>query len=137
MSGWLDSPILNILEKGLDASSLRQKVLADNVANVDTPGFKRSDVSFQEVLGQALGEENSTTGLLLKRTSPQHLPGSNENAVTGVVQEQNTSLRNDGNNVDIDREMANVAENGIYYNSVTRAISAEIALLRAAIQGKP
>lgn len=137
MSGWLDGPILNILEKGLDASSLRQKVLADNVANVDTPGFKRSDVNFQEVLGQALGEENNRTGLPLKRTSPQHLPGSNEIAATGVVTEQNTSLRNDGNNVDIDREMANVAENGIYYNSVTRAISAEIALLRMAIQGKP
>ncbi|MHB1404959.1 MAG: flagellar basal body rod protein FlgB [Desulfitobacteriaceae bacterium] len=137
MSNWLDGPIFNILEKSLDASSLRQKVLANNVANVDTPGFKRSDVDFQEVLGQALGEGNNSGGLALKRTSPQHLPGSNEGAATGVVTDENTSFRNDGNNVDVDREMANVAENGIYYNSVTRAISAELGLMRMVIQGKP
>lgn len=57
MAGWLDGPMLTALEKGLDASSLRQKVLSDNVANVDTPNFKRSDVDFQTVLGSVIGEE--------------------------------------------------------------------------------
>ncbi len=99
MSGWLDGPVLSVLEKGLDASSLRQKVLADNVANVDTPEFKRSDVNFQAVLDTALGGEAGT--LPLRMTLPQHLPGLSGEA-PAVVRDNSTTLRNDGNNVDID-----------------------------------
>lgn len=134
MSGWLDGPVFSVLEKGLDASSLRQKVLTDNVANVDTPEFKRSDVNFQAVLGTVLGEAAGT--LPLRRTVPQHLAG-----LTGegqaVVEDNATTLRNDGNNVDIDREMTNVAENGLYYNSVTRTLTSQLGYLRMVIQEKP
>lgn len=134
MSGWLDNPILTVLEKGLDASSLRQKVLSDNVANVDTPNFKRSDVDFQQVLGEALGVDGPN--LPLKATAPQHIQGVGGTAQSGIVTDASTTLRNDGNNVDIDREMANVAENGLYYNSVTQAITSQLGLLRMVIQGK-
>lgn len=134
MSGWLDNPILTVLEKGLDASSLRQKVLSDNVANVDTPNFKRSDVDFQQVLGEALGADGPN--LPLKATAPQHIQGVGGTGQSGVVTDASTTLRNDGNNVDIDREMANVAENGLYYNSVTQAITSQLGLLRMVIQGK-
>lgn len=132
MSDWLNTPIINILEKSLDAASLRNKVLSNNIANVDTPDFKRSDVDFNVVLGQALGVEGE---LPLKLTSERHLQKSGLNA-NGVVEDQNTAYRTDGNNVDIDREMVNVAENGIYYNSVTRAISAQLAHLRTVITQK-
>lgn len=134
MSGWLNGPVLNVLEKGLDASSLRQKVLSNNVANVDTPDFKRSDVDFEAILGTALGKTGET--LPLKTTSSQHIPGVAEAAQNGVVTDQSTSLRNDGNNVDIDREMANVAENGLYYNSLTQTISSQLGLLRMVVQDK-
>ncbi|HBV85986.1 flagellar basal body rod protein FlgB [Desulfosporosinus sp.] len=131
MSGWLDIPVLTVLEKGLNASSLRQKVLADNVANVDTPGFKRSDVNFQLALDAALGSSGSA--LPLKTTVDKHLSG--ETGTQTIVQtDLSTSLRNDANNVDIDREMANVAENGIYYNSLTRTISSQLGLLRMVIK---
>ena len=135
MAGWLDNPLLTLLEKGLDASSLRQKVIADNVANVDTPGFKRSDVDFSAVLGEAMGATNPV--LPLKVTSEQHLPGVAPSAQAAVVVDQSTTLRNDGNNVDIDKEMANVAENGLYYNAATRVISSQLGLLRMVIQEKP
>ncbi|MHB8126801.1 MAG: flagellar basal body rod protein FlgB [Desulfitobacteriaceae bacterium] len=135
MSGWLDNPILTVLEKGLDASSLRQKVLADNVANVDTPGFKRSDVDFQAVLDTALGKSEPI--LQLKTTLPRHLTGILDETQSAVVTDRSTSLRNDTNNVDIDREMTNVAENGLYFNAVTRAISSQVGLLRMVIQEKP
>lgn len=134
MSGWLDTPVFNVLEKSLDASSQRQRVLSNNVANVDTPNFKRSDVDFQKVLGQALGENGEE--LDLKVTSPMHLPGVELSAQSGVVTDQSSSLRTDGNNVDIDREMANVAENGLYYNSVTQAVSSQLGLLRMVIQSR-
>jgi flagellar basal-body rod protein FlgB len=137
MAGWLDGPVLSVLEKGLDASSLRQRVISNNVANVDTPNFKRSDVDFQSVLGAVIGE-NAENGadLPLKVTDPQHLTGTTNNAQKAIVTDQNSIYRNDGNNVDIDREMANVAENGLYYNSVTQTITSQLGLLRMAIDGK-
>lgn len=135
MAGWLDNPLLTLLEKGLDASSLRQKVLANNVANVDTPGFKRSDVDFSAVLGEAMGERSAA--LPLKATSEKHLPGVTESAQSSVVTDNSTTLRNDGNNVDVDREMTNVAENGLYYNATTQVISSQLGLLRMVIQEKP
>ncbi|MEA4900863.1 flagellar basal body rod protein FlgB [Desulfitobacterium sp.] len=134
MSGWLDSPIMALMETGLDASSLRQKVLSNNVANVDTPNFKRSDVDFQQILGEALGEPPAN--LPLKVTSPQHIQGVQGSVRSGVVKDNSTTLRNDGNNVDIDKEMADVAENGLYYNSMTQAISNELGFLRTAIDAR-
>lgn len=132
MSGWLDTPVINVLNKGLDASSQRQRVLSNNVANVDTPNFKRSDVDFQKVLGQALGEVG--VDLPLKVTSPLHLQKPEAANLSGVVTDQSSTLRTDGNNVDIEREMTNVAENGLYYNSVTQAVSSQLGLLRMVIK---
>jgi len=132
MSGWLDNPVLTVLEKGLNASSLRQKVLADNVANVDTPRFKRSDVDFQLALDAALGSSGST--LSLKTTVPKHIASAEDENQSIVQTDRSTSIRNDSNNVDIDREMANVAENGLYYNALTRAISSQLGILRLVIK---
>lgn len=132
MSNWLDGPVLNVLQKGLEASSLRQQVLSNNVANIDTPNFKRSDVNFQTVLGAALGEKSST--LPLKLTAPQHISGLADETGSGIVTDLTTTLRNDGNNVDVDSEMSKVAENGLYYNSLTRTISSQLGLLRLVIK---
>ena len=132
MAGWLDGPVLNVLQKGLEGSSLRQQVLSNNVANIDTPNFKRSDVDFQTVLGVALGDKSG--GLALKLTSPQHISGVADGNSSGIVTDQTTSMRNDGNNVDIDQEMSNVAENGLYYNSLTQAISLQLSLLKMVIK---
>ena len=132
MSGWLDGTVLNVLQKGLEASSMRQQVLSNNVANIDTPNFKRSDVDFQAVLGAVLGEKSGN--LSMKLTSPKHISGLADGNGSGLVTDQTTSLRNDGNNVDVDHEMSNVAENGLYYNSLTRAISSQLGLLRMVIK---
>lgn len=130
--GWLDSPVLKVLQKGLEGSSTRQKVLSNNVANIDTPNFKRSDVDFQAVLGSALGRNSKI--LPMKLTSPKHLRGIGEADGSGIVTDHSTSLRNDGNNVDVDREMTYVAENGLYYNSLTRTISSQLGLLRMVLK---
>ncbi len=135
MSGWLEGPVLSILEKGLDASSLKQKVLANNIANIDTPGFKRSEVDFQAVLGTALAQKAGN--LPLKLTSTNHLPGVDNGAGKTVIIDDMTNVRNDQNNVDIDHEMANVAENGLYYNAITRTLSSQLGFLRMVIQEKP
>ncbi|NMA68639.1 MAG: flagellar basal body rod protein FlgB [Desulfitobacterium sp.] len=133
MSYWLDTPLMNVLEKSLDASSLRNKVLANNIANVDTPEFKRSDVDFKAVLGKAMGIEGEE--LPLRTTSERHLQKP-ELSQHVVVDHSKTSIRNDGNNVDIEREMTNVAENSIYYNAVTRALTTQFSNLRTVISQK-
>ena len=132
MTGWLNGPVLNVLQKELNASNLRQQVLSNNLANIDTPNFKRSDVDFQAVLNDALGQKSGD--LSLKLTSLRHIPGVAEGDGSGIVTDRTTSLRNDGNNVDVDREMSNVAENGLYYNSLTHTISSQLGLLRMVIK---
>ncbi|MHB8926057.1 MAG: flagellar basal body rod protein FlgB [Bacillota bacterium] len=110
--------VVKFLERGLDASSLRNAVLADNLANVDTPGFKRSDVSFEGILE----EETQRAGRL-----------GNQEWKPGTVVDNHTSMRQDGNNVDIDAEMTNLAENSIYYNALVRQLTSQFAMLRSAI----
>lgn len=134
MSGWLDTPNLNVLQKGLDATSLRQRVLANNIANVDTPDFKRSDVDFAAVLGSVMQDPDQ---LPLETSSPQHFasgaPAGNGQA---VVEDDSTTLRNDGNNVDIEQEMTDMAENSLQYNAIARALTAQFTNLSIAIDAK-
>lgn len=133
MAGWLDSKVFTMLEGGLDASSLRQKALADNIANVDTPGFKRSDVDFDSVLQAAL--KNKDAGdITLKRTSSRHFPGTGMVSGNFVIQDNSTTFRNDGNNVDIDLEMTRLAENTLQYNALSSALTSQLGMLRQVIQ---
>jgi flagellar basal-body rod protein FlgB len=104
------------LEQGLRAASLRQQVIAHNIANVQTPGFKRSRVDFEAQLSQAISDGQS--------------PDSVEPT---VVQEVDVVGRPDGNNVDIEAEMARMAENQIWYAALTRQISDQFARLRMVI----
>lgn len=127
---------MRILERSLDASALRQKVLADNIANVDTPGFKRSDVSFDSALQSFLAEGSNP--MPLARTNPKHFPiGTQEfsQLQPEIITEQTTSVNNNGNNVDIDSEMTQLAVNQIKYNALVQQLNSHFAKLRTAIQG--
>ncbi|MGI6683981.1 MAG: flagellar basal body rod protein FlgB [Bacillota bacterium] len=130
MAGWIDSKIFSQLENALDVTSLRNKVLANNIANIDTPNFKRSDVNFQAVLGELMEKDQ---GLALKRTSPKHLTG-NQFSGPLLVQDHSTSYRNDDNNVDIDLEMTRLAENTLQYNALARIYSSHLNLLRQVVR---
>lgn len=131
MSNWLDTRVLKLLEGGLDGLSLRNKVLADNIANVDTPNFKKSEVNFESILQSAIGKD---TLLPLKTSLPGHMPGVITGAGAVVVQDNSTTIRNDGNNVDVDLEMAKVAENTIHYNSLAQALSTQLGIIRQSMQ---
>lgn len=132
MAGWLNTPLLNLLESGLDGLGLRQKVLADNIANVDTPGFKRSDVNFEKLLQAAMEKGKKTSG-----AAGAAAPGIAMPAVsTGnfVEKDLSTSFRNDGNNVDIDREMTMLAENTLQYDSLIRMLTYQFQMLKQVIR---
>src|SRR3989304_9080551 len=112
----------DLLRSALNALALRQRTLANNVANADTPGFKSSDVGFEQLLSQAMpGQAKAVSPA---RTHAQPLGGSARGPVEGeVVTSQNTTLRNDGNNVDIDQQMVRLGGAGIKYNALTPPVA--------------
>jgi flagellar basal-body rod protein FlgB len=122
-----------ILQQALSASALRHKVISNNIANVNTPGFKRSDVDFESLLNEAL---NSKGQLQMMRTNPRHMPMSENTLPAATVQvDDSTSMRTDGNNVDIDVEMANLAKNTIYYDAISQQLSTYFSDIKTAING--
>jgi flagellar basal-body rod protein FlgB len=121
------------LEKGLDASWTRNEVITNNIANVDTVGFKRSEVEFESVFQAAL--EGSSFSA--KRTREGHLyTGSSDldSVSATIIEDNSTSMRLDGNNVDIDYESAELAKNNIYYNTLIQKLTSEFTRLRMAIK---
>lgn len=128
----LSSVPCNVLQKALSSSALRQKVISNNIANVNTPGYKKSEVLFENKLQDALNQ----TGLPLVRTHEKHLDAENDrsNLEPSVVTDNTTSMRLDGNNVDIDKEMAGLAKNSIYYSAVAQQIGKHYNMLLSAIK---
>lgn len=128
-----DSTLL-ALEKALDASSLRQKVAAHNIANVNTPGFKRSYVAFEEELQLALGKNSR---LSLRKADARHIgqAASLPEVMPRVKRDLSTGMRADGNNVDIDVENAELAMNTIMYNAAATRLNQKLQQLRYVING--
>ena len=120
------------LQKGLDAAWTRHQVIANNVANVNTPDLKASHVVFEDYFQSAL-EEGS--GFRAKKTRSKHMDfGFDfEPMAATVVKDATTTERMDGNNVDIDYEMAELAKNALYYNTLATKATQELTRLRVAI----
>ena len=121
-----------ILESAIGAANKRNEVISENIANVNTPGYKRGRVSFEEQLKRAL-TENSTEG---KVTQEKHIPIGQTVAEIAprVVREDSQFMRNDDNNVDIDVEMAELNKNTLHHNALVRQLNSKIGRLRTAIQ---
>lgn len=113
------------LAKTLDAAAARQRAIANNIANVETPGYKRSYVAFEDELRRVMDE----------RTGDDLREGLGE--LTPVTQTDVLSpAREDGNNVNIDAEIADMAKNTIKYRAAVTLMEAKAAVLRSAIQGR-
>ncbi|MFM9280979.1 flagellar basal body rod protein FlgB [Paenibacillus jiagnxiensis] len=108
----------------LVALNAKNRVIANNIANADTPYYKAQSVEFEEELKRKL-ESGSSGQLPLKRTDPRHLPmpSASNQVEFKVVEDQNTSMNNNQNNVDIDKEMSGLAENQLLYNYTVDRVS--------------
>ncbi|MTI80197.1 MAG: flagellar basal body rod protein FlgB [Firmicutes bacterium] len=122
-----NDPTVMALKKDLDTGTLRQKVIANNLANLNTPGFKKSFVSFEEQLQASMGKDK----LPMRTTRSGHIGGVKNPAEVEpkVEQQTNTSLRPDGNNVDADEEMVNLAATQVKYNTSAQALSGYYSLV--------
>jgi len=123
------------LNKGLDAAALRQQVIANNIANVNTPGYKKQDVVFEDEFKAAI--DNKYIGRL-RQTHPRHLPGAKSSASVDIKVNtlNSTSMRYDGNNVDVDEEMSKLAENNIRFNAMAQLMGGRFNTLRMVIEGR-
>jgi flagellar basal-body rod protein FlgB len=110
----------DVLARLLDVASLRQRTLAHNVANVNTPGFRRSDVRFEDAFARALASGNEAKAL---RVQPQ------------VIEHGGDGERADGNNLDIDVEMGRLEKNTALYKVYSQLLASQLANMRAAISG--
>ena len=123
---------VDVLQQGLSASWTRNAVIRNNIANVETPGFKASHVEFESLMHQAL----QGSGFRGTVTHPRHIPigsGRTEDIRGRIVKRNDTSMRMDGNNVDIEAENVALAQNSIYYNTLLEKMNSEIRRLRSAI----
>jgi len=122
-----------LLGKMLDRAALEQRVISANVANATTPGYRRIGVSFDEELKRAVAAD----GQPVKRTNPKHLPDPNwVHNIEPEVVEIEDGYWNGINNVDIDREMVDLAKAQLDFNIATKLLNSRFTGLRTAIRGR-
>ena len=121
---------INVLDKAADASWLRETAITNNLANIDTPGYKRLDVDFQSVLKKELGMSKYTSLDKKVRGLNGNLSGLNVSTYTDM---SNYSYRLDRNNVDVDTENVELASEQIRYEAITASINAQFSAMKAAM----
>jgi len=128
---------LMLLKKGMDATSLRHKLIAHNIANVETPGFKASDTNFKDQLNKLLGEEEN---LRIANTRGKHIssapPIQLSELFPQIIKTKGSSRVEDGNNVDIDAQMTNLSENTLEFRAYHRAMGDMLSIITSAVRGE-
>ena len=124
MSRILNSTSMSLLEKGLDAVWLRQQVIANNIANAATPGYKSQRLEFESLLEEKItqaGSDDAARRDAISETQPQ------------IVRNENTITQEDGNNVDLDYENIEMARAQMQYAYMTSSINSQINRLKYVI----
>jgi len=121
----------DLIKSGINASDVRAKTIANNMANVNTKDYKKFNVVFEENLKKG----DNSSGLELKRTNPAHFASDNsDNENISIEQDKSTSMRSDGNNVDLDTEKVNQAANTLKYNALITNINSKFNNLKTVIK---
>lgn len=122
----LFSNTITTLENAINYSNQKQKVIAQNIANVDTPNYKAKTVTFKDSLSSAMSANV---------TNSKHISFASSNSSTAVVSKNGVTYNNSGNSVDMDKEMTDLATNQIYYNALIDRISGKFSSLESVISG--
>lgn len=113
---------INVMNKALDAAVLRHSAISSNISNVDTPGYKRLDVRFETLLSQEMNKKGSKT-INVDTIDPKV-----------YIDNENYSYRLDGNNIDIDVEMAEEAKVVARYNVLASRTAAQLGRYKTILQ---
>jgi flagellar basal-body rod protein FlgB len=112
------SSVLELIEAGIRAESLRQKAIASNIANLQTPGYRRIDVKFQELLAKALDKSGAAD---LKEIKPQ------------IYRPKQTPVKSNGNDVDLEAEVGEMVKNALLHKVFIRLLNKKYSQMELAI----
>lgn len=132
----MNSTNFNYLPRAMTAASMRQEVISHNIANVNTPNYRKSVLEFEDLLAREIyGDEPVEGKLKMARTNDRHLPHKPlaYHAEPNILMDMTNSMRVDANNVDIDIEMATLAKNQLYFNALATQMGGYVTKLRNAI----
>ncbi|MEK3687058.1 flagellar basal body rod protein FlgB [Paenibacillus sp. FSL R10-2736] len=132
----IQSSSSKINESLLNVLNVRHRAIAENIANADTPNYKKKTVEFQEELRRAI-QNDTQDDLEIKQTHHKHLQTKDAGAPLipyRMITNNHTAMNNNGNNVDMDMEMAKLAENQLMYNYVADRVSGHYSKIRTLIQ---
>lgn len=123
---------IDFMSKALNGLWKRNEAINNNISNVNTPGYKKTKVLFEDKLKNELHTNN---GLKVNTTDFKHMKfiGENRNEDVDIMKDDSYSTKKDGNNVNIDVEMAELAKNNMMYNGLVRQVSSETNKLRSII----
>lgn len=126
---------ISLLNSALDASSLRQQVISNNIANSETPGYKAKQVVFEDIIKQHISNQTNFIG---NRTNPSHFEIGQSVGIPSPMTVENTEtvMQNNGNNVDVDEEMTRMGKNSLWYYTLTQQLNSEFQHLSIAIKGR-
>ncbi|MDR0904983.1 MAG: flagellar basal body rod protein FlgB [Oscillospiraceae bacterium] len=130
---------VDTLQKGLEASWMRNSVIRNNIANAETPNFKASDVQFESLIADAMQRDETNTGFVAKTTHERHIQFDVveeidlESIEPLVAVNDKTSIRMDGNNVDIESENVKLAQNSLLYNTLLTKLNSELTRIKMAV----
>ncbi|MDD5456979.1 MAG: flagellar basal body rod protein FlgB [Candidatus Margulisbacteria bacterium] len=124
------------LKRGLSYSVRRHELIADNIANVSTPNYRRKDLDFKNMLSHNINDT-----LPLTVTNEKHMSSA---SISSEFMERNlyttypneTDIKTDNNNVDLDKEVVNMTTNNLYYNSLATIISKKYKNIKDVIAGR-
>ncbi|AQX54042.1 flagellar basal body rod protein FlgB [Priestia flexa] len=126
----LFSGTIQSLEQGLNYSTLKQQTISQNIANVDTPNYKAKDVSRKNQFQSEL-----QYSLKAYRTNEKHIEFSKSSEQAAVISRTSHTYQENGNGVDLDKEMTTMAENQIYYEALIDRLNGKFNSLQTVIRG--
>lgn len=121
---------INRINKALDGAWIKNSAIANNIANVNTPGYKKQVVNFEDVLRN---EMNMNSGVKMNLTNEKHMDPASSTDIQ-IERVEDNRYRVDGNNVDVDVENAELAKNTIYYNTLVNEINGQYSRLKTAFR---
>ncbi|UOD35051.1 flagellar basal body rod protein FlgB [Deferribacteraceae bacterium V6Fe1] len=130
---FLNTGLINDLSAALNVSSLKNKVIAENIANIDTPGYKAKNIDFEKAMQEYFSGGQK---LSLKTTDEKHIRGGSGAGFVSAEFRNSPSLRNDGNDVNLDLEMYELSANGVLYSELSQLTGYQFTKLKTAITGR-
>ena len=131
-------PTISTLADAMTGSTMEQTALADNIANVNTPNYKTQNVSFKDALAAVAGGPSQDGDLVLSTDDPRQFGATQPGTFDPSVQTDTaTRMRQDGSNVDIDQQMAQLSQNAEYQQMMSHLLQVQFMRLRLAITEQP